>query len=161
MASNSWRRSATGDIRAHVRVGLELHAFGAHLLQAAVDEVLLHLEIGDAVAQQAADAVGLLEHRHRVAGARQLLRGGQAGRARSRRRPRACRCAPRGGSGVIQPSVEGAVDDGLFDLLDGDRRLVDAQHAGGFAGRRTDAAGEFREIVGGVQHGGWLPASGP
>ena len=56
--------------------------------------------------------------------------------------------------------LEGAVDDGLLDLLDGDRRLVDAQHARGFAGRGTDAAGEFREIVGGVQLRGRLPSSG-
>ena len=53
----------------------------AHLLDAPVDEVLLHLEIRDAVAQQAADAVALLEHRDGVAGARQLLRGGQTRRA--------------------------------------------------------------------------------
>ena len=55
---------------------------------------------------------------------------------------------------------EGAIDDGLLDLLDGDRRLVDAEHAGGFARRGADAAGEFGEIVGGVQTAGWLPASG-
>ena len=48
---------------------------------AAVDQVLLHLEVGDAVAQQAADAVGLLEQRHRMAGARELLGAGHAGRA--------------------------------------------------------------------------------
>src|ERR1039457_1777119 len=64
-------------------VGLELHSFGAHLLQAAIDEVLLHLEVGDAVAQQPADAVVLLEDRDAVAGARQLLRGGEAGGSRS------------------------------------------------------------------------------
>ena len=29
--------------------------------------------------------------------------------------------------------------------------LVDAQHAGRFAGRGTDAPGEFRKVVGGVQ----------
>ena len=66
------------DVAAHVGTGLETHSLGAHLLDAAVDEVLLHLEIRDAVAQQAADAVVLLEDRDVVAGARQLLRGGQA-----------------------------------------------------------------------------------
>ena len=61
--------------------GAEFHAFGHHLHEAAVDEVLFELEIGDAVAKQAADAVILLEHRDVVAGARQLLRGGQACRS--------------------------------------------------------------------------------
>ena len=41
--------------------GAEGHAFGAHLLDARVDDALLHLEVGDAVAQQAADAVVALE----------------------------------------------------------------------------------------------------
>ena len=40
-----------------------------------------------------------------------------------------------------------AVGDLAFDRLDGDRVLVDVERAGRFARRRTDAAGEFREIV--------------
>ena len=75
----------------HVRIGDELDAFGRHLLQAPVDPVLLHLEIRNAVAQQSADAVGFLKHRHRVPGARQLLRRRQPRRTRSRPPPRACR----------------------------------------------------------------------
>ncbi len=55
------------------------------------------------------------------------------------------------GSGTMKPSWKARSMMALFDLLDGDRRLVDAQHARGFARRRTDAAGEFREVVGGVQ----------
>ena len=33
-------------VHADVRIGHELHAFGAHLLEPPVDEVLLHLEFG-------------------------------------------------------------------------------------------------------------------
>ena len=58
---------------------LELDALGRHLLQAAVDDPLFQLEVGDAVAQQAADAVVLLEDHHLVAGAGKLLGGGQPG----------------------------------------------------------------------------------
>ena len=68
---------------ADVDARAEDHALGPHLLDAAVDQRLLHLEVGDAVAEQAADAVALLEHGDRVAGAGQLLGAGQA------RRPRA------------------------------------------------------------------------
>ena len=64
-------------------VGAELGALGPHLLEAAVEVALLHLELGDAVAQQAADAVGPLEHDDVVAGAGELLGGGQAGGARA------------------------------------------------------------------------------
>ena len=82
---------------------------------AAVDQVLLHLEVGDAVAQQAADAVVLLEHasphgRRAPAAARRPGRPG-----RSRRRRRACRSCCAGGCGMIQPSSQPAIDDRAFD----------------------------------------------
>ncbi len=82
----------------------ELHALGAHLFQTAVDEVLLHLEIRDAIAQQTADAVGLLEYGDGVAGARQLLGSGQtrgSGATIATRLP-----VLTGGSGTIQPSSQ-------------------------------------------------------
>jgi hypothetical protein len=65
------------DVLAHGGVGAELGALGLHLLEPPVDVALLHLELGDAVAQQAADAVGALEHHDVVPGAGELL-----GRAR-------------------------------------------------------------------------------
>ncbi|GAA3238323.1 hypothetical protein GCM10020256_58550 [Streptomyces thermocoprophilus] len=43
------------------------------------------------------------------------------------------------------------VDDGHLDVLDGDRRLVDAEDARRLAGCRAEAAGELGEVVGGVQ----------
>ena len=70
-----------GHVDADVDAGAELGALGAHLLQPPVEDPLLHLELGDAVAQQPADAVGALEHDDVVAGAGQLLGGGEAGRA--------------------------------------------------------------------------------
>src|SRR5580693_1779640 len=48
--------------------------------------------------------------------------------------------------------AEGMLDDGFLDHLDGDRRFVDSQDAGGFARRGTNTTGEFRKIVGGMQH---------
>ena len=55
----------------------------SHLLQAAVDDPLFELEVRNAVAEQAADAVVLLEEHRLVTGAIDLLRGRQAGRARN------------------------------------------------------------------------------
>ena len=60
---------------------MEGHAFGLHLLTPRVDVMLLHLEVGNAVAQQAAGLGVLLEHMHVVPGARELLRAGQARRS--------------------------------------------------------------------------------
>ena len=135
---------------ADVGIGDEFDAFGAHLLDAALDVALLHFEIGDAVAQQAADAVGLFEDGDGVPGARELLRGGEAcgsgtddGDAFTR---------AHGGRLRVDPAFgKGAIDDGLLDMLDGHGRFVDAEHARGFARRGAEAAGEFREVIGGVQ----------
>src|SRR6266702_3080712 len=57
-----------GYIDADVRVGDEGDALGAHLLQAAIDDLLLQLEIGNPVAQQAADAIILFVYGDRVSG---------------------------------------------------------------------------------------------
>ena len=61
------------DTAADCCVGAELGALGLHLLDATVEVTLLHLELGNAVAQQAADAIGTLEHHDVVARPRELL----------------------------------------------------------------------------------------
>ena len=66
---------------ADMRAIVEGDAFGFHLRDAAVDDVLFHLEVGNAVTQQAAGLGEFLEHMHVMAGARELLRAGQARRA--------------------------------------------------------------------------------
>ena len=72
----------------------ELDALGPQLGQPAVEDRFLHLELGDAVAQQAAGPLGPLVDHDRVAGPGQLL-GGRPGRpGPTRPRPPACRCAP-------------------------------------------------------------------
>src|SRR6185369_3655801 len=140
--------AADGD--ADVDARLEGDALGRHLQHAAVDQVLLHLEVGNAVAQQSADAVVALEERHVVAGARELLRARHAG-------------GPGADHGDLLAGLlfrqlghdpaflEGVVDDVLLDVLDRDRVVVDVEDAGFLARRRTDAAGEFGEVVRRVQ----------
>src|SRR6202035_3799578 len=58
-------------------------ALGLHLRDAAVDDVLLHLEIGNAIAKQAAGLGPALEQMHVMADTRELLREGQPRRARA------------------------------------------------------------------------------
>ena len=129
-----------------MRVGLEDDAFGLHLLDAAIDDVLFKLEVGNAVAEKAADAVGFLEDGDGVAGAAKLLRGGKAGGTAADDGD-ALAGGLLGRLGMNPALVPGAIDDGPLDELDGDGRLVDAEHAGGFAGSGADAAGELREVV--------------
>lgn len=71
------------DVLADLHLRTELGAFQAHLLDAAVDVRLLHLELGDAVAQQATDAVRALVDGDGVVSPGQLLGGGESRRARA------------------------------------------------------------------------------
>ena len=93
-----------------------------------------------------------------VAGATELLRGGEAsgagaddGNFFSGARFR--------GFGANPPFEESSLDNVFFVLLDGDWRRVDAENARGFAGGGADAAGEFGKIISRVQSAhGFAPA---
>ena len=138
---------------------MERHAFRIHLRHAAIDVILLHLEVGNAVAQQAAGLGVFLEHVHVVAGAGELLRAGHAGGTRADDRD-FLSGLDRGRLGLDPALLEGAIGDRAFDRLDGHRIVVDVERAGGLARRRTDAAGDFRKIIGRVQVArGFLPVA--
>ena len=63
-----------GRLITHQYSGHKRHALGLHLLHPTIDLHFFKLEIRDAIAQQAADAIVLLKHRHRMANAGELLR---------------------------------------------------------------------------------------
>src|SRR5438309_2600282 len=114
------------------------------------EEALLHLELGNAVAQQAADSIVPLEDRHRVADPVELLGGGEAGRTRADHGD----ALPGPGDAGLwsDPAfVEPMLDDRQLDALDRHRVVVDAQHARSLARRRTEPSGPLREVVRGVQ----------
>ena len=147
------------NVDADVRIRAELDALLGHLRHAPVDEVLLHLEVGNAVAQQAADAIGLLEQHDVVAGARELLRARQARRARADDRDALAGLAL--GRLRHDPALFPAlVDDEVLDRLDADGIVVDVERARRLARRRADAAGELGEVVGRVQHVERVAATG-
>ncbi len=150
MASLDASRMSTSMLSPTAGVGPELGALGLHLAQPAVDVALLHLELGDAVAQQAADAVGPLEHEHVVPGPGQLLGGGEAGRAGADDDDALAGLDGRDlrGDPALVPRP---VDDLDLDLLDRHGVGVDAEHARRLARSRAQAAGELREVVRGVQ----------
>src|SRR6185437_4669993 len=129
---------------------VEGNAFGFHLLHAAVDDLLFHLEVGNAVTKQPAGLGVLLVDVHLVPGARELLRAGKPRGTGADHGDLLARLFR--GDFRLQPAVvPGAVDDRAFDSLDSDRVVVDVQRAGRLARRGTNAAGELREIVGRVQ----------
>jgi hypothetical protein len=155
MASKSLLQLGARDVFAHVDAGLEHDALGFHHLQAAINDRLFHLEIGNAVAQQSADAGVALEHGHGVPGPVQLLGGGQTGGAGTDDR-HLLPGAPFGRLGFDPAAGEGALHNFLFDLLDGHRRFIDAEHAGFLARGGAQPAGELGEVVGRVQAAGCL-----
>ena len=154
-ARQDHRVMAVGDLLgghgdADVDVIVEGDAFGLHLGDAAVDQALFQLEIGDAVAQQPAGLGGFLEDMDVVAGAGELLRRRQTRRAGADHRY-AFAGLPDRRFRVDKTAFPGAIDDGAFHRLDGDGDVLEVQRARGLARRRADAARELREVVGGVQ----------
>ena len=138
------------DVDADLEVAAEDHTLALHLPDPPVDEVLFHLEVGNAVTQQAARTIRLFEHGGDMTGAGQLLRARQSRRAGAHDGNPLARASRRGlrGNPALVPST---VDDLAFDRLDRHRIVLDVQSTRRLAGGGADAAGEFREIVGGLQ----------
>ena len=135
------------DIFADGGVADEFDAGVFHQLDAAEDDFLfVQLHVGDAIHQEAAGTVGALEDRDRVAGLVELLGGGKTGGAGADDGD----FLAGADLGLLRnhPTlVPTAVSDGGLDVLDRDGGVVDAEHAGTFARRGTNAAGELREVV--------------
>ena len=87
---------------------------------------------------------------HVVADAAELLRRRHARRSRADDGDRLAGLLLRG-IGPHMAELIGLVGQRLLDGLDGDRNVLEVQRAGFLARRRTDAAGELREIVGRMQ----------
>ena len=140
-------RHADADMGAVV----EHDAFGFHLRDAPVDVMLLHLEVGNAVGEQAAGA-----RRASRTGAPRGRRARAAARRPGRPGPEPITATflpvlRAGGSGTIQPSSQprSTIAHSIVLMVTG--RLDQVERAGRLARRRADAAGELREIVGRVQ----------
>src|SRR5262249_13880353 len=148
-----------GNIVTNMRVGDEADTLCGHLLNTAVHHMLFQLEIGNAIHQQSADAIGFFVYSYRVSGTAELLGCSQASGTGADNRN--LLAAAKGWRLGMDPSLlERVVDNVLFDLLNGNRRLIDAQHAGGFAGGRADTAGKLGKIISGMQlPDGFLPAA--
>ena len=137
-------------VDADIDAAMEGHAFARHLFDAAVDIVLFHLEVGNAEAQQAAGAALALIDMHVMAGAAKLLGRRHAGGTRADDGDLLAGLLLRR-IGTDITGLIGLVGQCLFNRLDRDRDVLEVQRAGFLAGRRADAAGEFRKIVGRVQ----------
>ena len=129
----------------------EVDAFRFHLPHAPRHHLLFHLEIGDPEYEQAARYFALFVDGYGVTRSVELL-----GRCESRW------SGSDYGNSLTRPVfwnfwlnpalVPPTVRYGLFDRLDGDRVVVDAEHARRLAGCRTDPSGDLGEVVGRVQH---------
>ena len=98
---------------------------------------LFHLELGDAVAQETADAIGSFVHDHLVPGTGELLGSCEA---RGARADHGDLLACLGGCGHRHdPTLgEGAVNNLDFDALDRDGRLVNAENTRRLTRRRAE-----------------------
>jgi len=112
-----------------------------------VEVLLLHLEIGDSIPEETANAVVTLKNGDSVTHSSQLLSGCQAGRPTAHHGYRLARESLRG-DGMDPPLFPRFIDDGNFDLFDGDGWLVDSQDAGRFTRCGAESSSELWEVVG-------------
>ena len=133
---------------------LEDAALGAHLLDAEIEEILLHLEVGDPVSKETAQAVVALVDDDVVASPRELLRCSKTRGAGAD--DRHLLAAAQRSEDRRETATEAFLDrgarDGALDVLDGDRCISDVEHARRFARRRADATGHLGEVVRRVEH---------
>ena len=111
---------------------------------------LLHFEFGNAITQQAANAVGTLKHSHFVSGTSELLSHSQSSRTRTD--DRNTLTSFHTGHLRNNPTfIPRAINDFDFDLLNGHWVGANAHNTGRFARSRAQPTSEFREVVRGVQ----------
>ena len=137
-------------VNADLRVVMKGHALGLHLLDAAVNAVLFHFEIGNAIAQQATGFGVFFIKMHIMTGARQLLRCRHAGRTGTDNADAFAGFMARHlrGNPAFFPAL---IDNRTFDRFNGHRIIVNIERARGLTRGRTNAAGKFGEIIGRVQ----------
>src|SRR5918995_1850554 len=127
-------------------------AFLLHYGDAAVDDPLFDLVVGDSVPEEAADPIVLLEDDGGVPGPVELLRRGEPGwPATDDGDLPACTLLRRCRPGDDPSLLEGPVDYGEFYLLYSHGLVVDGEDARGLARRRTEHPRELGEVVGLVQ----------
>ncbi len=115
--------------RHHVDAEPELDPLGAQLLDPALDEALLDLELRNAEANESAGRLVALVDDHLLTGAHELLRAGETGGPGSDDAD-APACANRRRLRDDPAFVPGAIDDRALDLLDRHRvAFLDLEHA--------------------------------
>ena len=128
----------------------ERNSFFLQQCNAAVDNGLVQLEVGNTIAKQTAGRLVLLEYRYLIAHQVQVVGRGQSCRTGTDH----CYFLPvtlRVMNGDIA-FAEGSFGNGTLILAVGSRLMFDeVQHTGLFAEGRTDTTSEFREGIRGVE----------
>src|SRR5215207_9885775 len=141
-----------GRVLADVGAGAELDPFLLHNGDAAVEDPLFDLVVGDTVSEEAAESIIFLEHDSRMSGPVELLRRGEpCGPATHDGDLPACTLLRRRRPGDDPSFLEGPIDDGELYLFYGDGLVVDGEDARSLARGRAEHPRELREIVGLVQ----------
>ena len=138
------------DVTADIGVRNELNALLSEKVDAAVDGLLLELHVGDAVHEKTPDAIGPLVDGDLMTHLVELVGCGKAGGSRSHNSD--CHSSPiLDDARLDQAIIPGPVNDGIFNVLDGDRTVDEAGDARALAGCGADTSGELWEVVGLVQ----------
>ena len=138
------------DVTADIGVRNERNALLSEKVDAAVDGLLLELRVRDAVHEKPPDAICPLVDGDLMTHLVELVGCGKASGSRSHNSD--CHSSPiLDDARLDQAIIPGPVNDGIFNVLDGDRTVDEAGDARALAGCGADTSGELREVVGLVQ----------
>ena len=113
-----------GTIHARVDAAAKLDSLRPHLIETPVQNPLFQLEFRDSIAKETAGTVGFLKDGDAVPGARELLRGCQAGGSGTDNGDAPASVLARG-FGSDPTLLEGVLNDAFFNELNSIRALVD------------------------------------
>eukprot|EP00038_Savillea_parva_P027850 m.61810 g.61810 ORF g.61810 m.61810 type:complete len:549 (-) comp8048_c0_seq1:4976-6622(-) len=132
-------------------IGLKDNAFFRHEVHAPLHNIhLVALHVGDTVHHEPANAIGTLQHRHRVPGLVELVGGGHPGRTRPDNADGPL--GAHGGRLGDNPSFfKPTVNNGALNLFDRDGVFNNTQDARAFARRWAHTPRKLGKVVGGQQ----------
>ena len=135
---------------AHINADFKSDALGPEQVHPPVHHILFKLHVRDAIHEKPANPVCPLIHSNRMASLIELVRGCKAGGATADNRDTSS-CTNSRWCNRYPALFKSPVNNCVLDVLDRDRRFMDAENTGAFTRRRTGSACELRKIVGLVQ----------
>mmetsp|Transcript_17657 Transcript_17657/g.43471 ORF Transcript_17657/g.43471 Transcript_17657/m.43471 type:complete len:387 (+) Transcript_17657:1837-2997(+) len=145
------------DIDTNVGIGDKFNAFFSQQIDTTIDGFLFQLHVWNSIHQKSSNTIGPFKDGNIVSLLVQLIGSRQSRRTRSHHSHGKARAFLRNpGSNLSIP--KGSIDNGIFHILDGNRRINQSSHTRSLARCWTDTSSKLGKVVGGMQpFNGFVP----